>query len=416
MPRICPMAGRLLLSIGCLWAISGVVAAKTPSEWVEGPSSASALLGDASSASTLLGDAPSSGAMASSFAALKTSVRSFSFENVSSSFWQTTDSVSSAFSQATDSFIEEITKPEPCCTMCPCTYGWLESLLLWRNNQSGSQPLVHNLNTDQTLLAANDLRFGMGAGIRAGLGVRDCCGVAWEFNYFGLYGPVATATVRGDNDLRIPGDLGLAVNNFFGVDVVDLRYASTLNNFEVNRVCCCTCCDCPTRCRSVEWLYGFRYLNLHEIFRLSSTDFQEGTSEYRVRTNNNLYGAQLGGRFRQCHGRWSWEGTAKGGIFGNAAQQAANPILDFPGSFLIRPAQSASGGNVAFVGDLNFTGIYQINSTWGLRAGYNLIWIEGVALAPDQLDFTNTPDSGTNLVTSGGVFLQGINLGAEARW
>jgi hypothetical protein len=48
--------------------------------------------------------------------------------------------------------------------------------------------------------------------------------------------------------------------------------------------------------------------------------------------------------------------------------------------------------------------------------GYNLIWIEGVALAPDQLDFTNTTTSGSGIDTDGGVFLHGVNAGLEARW
>ena len=44
---------------------------------------------------------------------------------------------------------------------------------------------------------------------------------------------------------------------------------------------------------------------------------------------------------------------------------------------------------------------------WWLRLGYNMIWLSGVALAPDQWDFTNTATSGTTLVGGGGVFLHG---------
>ena len=51
-----------------------------------------------------------------------------------------------------------------------------------------------------------------------------------------------------------------------------------------------------------------------------------------------------------------------------------------------------------------------------LRAGYNLMWIEGVATAPDQLDFTDTAQSGTIVQTKGGEFFHGVNLGLEARW
>jgi hypothetical protein len=39
-----------------------------------------------------------------------------------------------------------------------------------------------------------------------------------------------------------------------------------------------------------------------------------------------------------------------------------------------------------------------------------------VALAPDQLDFTNTAASGSGLAAGGGIFLHGVNLGLEARW
>jgi len=53
---------------------------------------------------------------------------------------------------------------------------------------------------------------------------------------------------------------------------------------------------------------------------------------------------------------------------------------------------------------------------WSLRAGYNLMWIENVALAPDQLDFTFTPTSGTMLNDNGGVFLHGANVGLQAAW
>jgi len=39
-----------------------------------------------------------------------------------------------------------------------------------------------------------------------------------------------------------------------------------------------------------------------------------------------------------------------------------------------------------------------------------------VALATDQLDFTNTDQSGSALAKDGGVFLHGVNVGLEARW
>jgi len=73
-------------------------------------------------------------------------------------------------------------------------------------------------------------------------------------------------------------------------------------------------------------------------------------------------------------------------------------------------------GEVAMVADLNISAIYKLNCTWAIRAGYNLMWIEGIATAPDQLDFTDTAQSGTVIQTKGGEFFHGVNLGLEARW
>lgn len=60
--------------------------------------------------------------------------------------------------------------------------------------------------------------------------------------------------------------------------------------------------------------------------------------------------------------------------------------------------------------------IYRLTDVWGIRAGYNLIWIDGLALAPNQFDFSDTSVSGSNLVSGGGIFMNGANLGLEARW
>ena len=70
--------------------------------------------------------------------------------------------------------------------------------------------------------------------------------------------------------------------------------------------------------------------------------------------------------------------------------------------------------SVGFVGDLNVSAVYRLNDVWGIRAGYSTVWITGLALAPDQFDFTDTDFAG--IAGGGGMFLSGANLGLEARW
>jgi hypothetical protein len=137
---------------------------------------------------------------------------------------------------------------------------------------------------------------------------------------------------------------------------------------------------------------------------------------YDIRGSNNLCGAQLGGRLRSWGARWGWEATGKAGLFGNGAHQEQY-VLDWDdGPFPARPLVSAAGGRVAFVGELNLTGVYRLTDVWNLRAGYNLIWIGGVALAPDQLDFSGVVPAGDQLRNDGQVFLHGVSGGLEARW
>ena len=71
---------------------------------------------------------------------------------------------------------------------------------------------------------------------------------------------------------------------------------------------------------------------------------------------------------------------------------------------------------MGFFGELNLTAIYRLNEVWNLRAGYNLMWLSGVALAPNQLDFSAAPDAGNRIASNGSVFLHGVSAGIEARW
>jgi hypothetical protein len=311
--------------------------------------------------------------------------------------------------------LESLYCPGNCCNLCPCSYIVVEGLILGRDNQSGDQPLVIDLNTDEELLDSGDLDFDWAGGVRAYYGRRVCGCLSLELGYLGVFDNSAADGVALDDSLMLPDDLGLQVNNFFGADTVNVRYASDLHSFEANAVCCCCGCNCAGVPRSIEWLTGFRYLNFDETFGISSFDDAEGTTLYEVETDNHLYGGQVGSRYRACHGRWSWEATGKAGLFANDMEQTQDPIVDFP-NFVFRDGQRGSDTDVAFVGDLNLTAIYQLNQVWGARLGYNLIWLEGVALAADQVDFTNTPDSGSDLRDGGGVFLHGVSTGVEARW
>jgi hypothetical protein len=335
---------------------------------------------------------------------------------------------------------------------CPCVYGYAEGLFLQRSNDSFDQPvLVRATGPEATALSTSDLDFDFDPALRALVGRRLHNGWAIEGSYLGLFDATASAFIEASpqdppRPLTFPGGLGPGTNLFADINRSWVNYSSELHSAELNLVSCRGCCgtggdskgDCGSkcdggsdcvRCSTVEWFVGFRYLSLRERFNIYAEADREPTGGgplitesgfYDVRTGNNLYGPQVGVRLRRWENRLGWEATGKAGIFGNDAQQQQS-VVDYP-NFQVRPElptpapAGAAGGQVAFVGELNFTGIYRLTDVWNLRAGYNLIWIAGVALAPDQLDFSDDPAAGNQLSSNGSVFLHGVSCGLEARW
>ena len=167
---------------------------------------------------------------------------------------------------------------------------------------------------------------------------------------------------------------------------------------------------------TVDWLAGFRYVGVEEAAAIDILSC--GTAgplvPYRVSTSNNLFGGQLGIRGRIDRRRWAFESWAKAGLLGNAQTLRQPAVVDWLGVEQ-RPAASASDAALGFVGDINLSAMYRLSDVWGLRLGYNTIWIEGVALAPGQFLF-GMDGPRTSVAGGGGIFLQGVNLGLEARW
>jgi Putative beta barrel porin-7 (BBP7) len=138
-----------------------------------------------------------------------------------------------------------------------------------------------------------------------------------------------------------------------------------------------------------------------------------GASAYRISAYNNLFGGQLGARISQACNNWSYDLTGKAGVYGNDIF-TSQTVGDFSGFTLRHTKENV--GQLAFLGDLELNGNYQFTPNWFLRGGYQVMWVEGLALAPNQLDFTNTPASGTHVDKTGGLFMHGAHAGLMARW
>ena len=326
--------------------------------------------------------------------------------------------------QADDACIEELRR----CCCCPnwTHYAIFDFLFLQRNNQAGNQPLVLD-GADVPVITVQSLQPSIGTGFRVFYGELVTDSIGWEIGYLGIYGMFGQATAASPLNLNAPTPLGIAVNNFNDADTARATYWSSLNMAEMNVFCYDCCEECgPTRCRltncrrschCVDWLAGFVWAGLNEQASLTMDCCNPPEpATYTVNTATNYFGGQIGQRGRREWQRWAVEGWWKTALCGTNAFQSGAPIQGSLATEPERGAVSSSTTGVGFIGNLNGTLIYKLTQQWGLRAGYNAIWLTNAALAPTQFDFNTAVGAGTGINANGVVFLHGVNLGLERRW
>lgn len=179
-------------------------------------------------------------------------------------------------------------------------------------------------------------------------------------------------------------------------------------------------------------MIGFRTMIIDDDFAMHTLGHvtQGGTDtpvsgDYSIQARNRLLGFQVGGDLMWRNCRWSWGTRYRVAPFVNLADQestitsdgAADPLAT-GGNFNLRRTADADVAAVAL--ELGFVGSYKILPHLVLHAAYDLMWVPGVALGPDQLDFTLNPDASLNapahLNTGGTLFYQGLTMSAELTW
>ena len=294
---------------------------------------------------------------------------------------------------------------------CPCWTGRTDALMLWRDAPQGVG-LFDSLGQGAGLNAA-DLASGMAAGPRFTLFRHTGDLGAIEFNYFRVQS--FTSTVAASSPA--PGsfffaDGVLCCAPFALFEDVGATMASNLQSFELNR-------RLPTDGR-VQWLAGFRWFQWNESLGLGGVTGLGDEFGIGTRTNNDLYGMQVGldSVLWRSGGRFWVEGLGKAGLFYNRAAQFTSFVssVDDPASI----AGGTSTSRAAFVGELGVTGVWQVNDWLAVRTGWVAFWLGGLALAPNQLDrqclICEDEPIRQATDTGGSVFINGLTVGLEARW
>jgi hypothetical protein len=289
---------------------------------------------------------------------------------------------------------------------CECEPHWwfsADAVALQRSS-TRNQPLFTGAPAVVAVpdpLNAQNLEFPVAFGFQLDAVHRGPSGCEWELGYFQIDGFDANANVAGSS-VMVTGSDGTGVLGRDG----QAHYGSAIHLAEINL--------------RKQWddgltvLVGFRTGELDELYSAGVLNANGGFGgSSNINTFNHLYGFQTGAiyEFYNMGGALRISALCKAGIYGNSAIQSSRVITGVDDDTL-----AAHRNQLAFMGEAGAVATYQVTSHLSFRASCQAMWIEGVALAPEQIganDFTTlTP----GIDTHGGIFYYGGGLGAELKF
>jgi hypothetical protein len=303
------------------------------------------------------------------------------------------------------------------------TYEWsatVEALFLERSS-GGSYPLGYTYYNSGSQLPANlptnnlysdDESFPLEAGLRLEISRKFDNNITLAATYWGLQKWSVGDTIYGDPYqetvlayspyLQLPALLhGLD-------DSLSYTYGSQIQNVEINALLRLNPADGYWE---VDWLWGARYVYISDHLTLTGVDDQNSaTEQVDYGTTNNLIGAQTGLLFVHGWSRVQWEAGLKVGLMANIYHQhgtdVASDSTGVPAGFTAYDI-SNNGTGLSALFELSFAACYRITDNLGLRLGYQVYDITGLALAPRQL---------SSFGHGGNVALDGLSIGLRATW
>jgi hypothetical protein len=102
----------------------------------------------------------------------------------------------------------------------------------------------------------------------------------------------------------------------------------------------------------------------------------------------------------------------KSGLYGVASKNSYENIPAI-GSTV---RDGGSEGDVAFLGEIDFLATYPLCNHVAVQGGYELLWIDGIALATDQAVNATRNISGAGIDTNGDIFYHGATCALVVTW
>lgn len=324
----------------------------------------------------------------------------------------------------------------------PCYTQWWGQLdALWLTRDDGDKitlaeerrdPAAGTADAGRVLnrLTTHSSDFGFEPGLRMRLGRRLGNKTDIAFAYFGLHDwkeseSLLNSDPNGNNNpANLPNRLfsaglnGSNANTYNVIEKIEVELSTQLDSLELNL-------RHPIITHSTNFLWGFRYLNIKDKLKIHA----EGedivgdnvTDRTRVRVRNHLVGAQLGMDHRIAASKAWADLSVKGGLFANFNEQRINQRGITPTTFIDLDGDDVSLGQML---ETQITVAYSPMDNVSFHAGYQLLIISGLALAPEQLDLVGdaanfsvpVQDSSAGTDDSGSIVFHGPHVGLEIRW
>lgn len=260
-----------------------------------------------------------------------------------------------------------------------------------------------------------------------------------EFGYFGLFNFARAAQVTSETDdlYSVFSDFGtnpppesgppIRRGGFTDTDSAEfhsIEYSSNFDTFELGFRRRWMAPNCRIQ---GSWLAGARYFWLKEDFihrtRVNYPDPNDpstnitGFLDYEVGTRNSLTGFQVGGDLWVTLVPGIQLGSElKAGIYGNRAKQRTTINAQ---TLALPIEERAERDSAAFLAEANLSATWRVNQHLTARGGYTLVYIDGVALAPENFNGEPPFVSGARTVfinDNGDLFLHGFTAGLEWMW
>jgi len=262
-------------------------------------------------------------------------------------------------------------------------------------------------------------------GVRMSLNRTFMPGSYLEFSYLGIGNWASSQSVLGNGDLFSPF-------SGFGVDPAGVGYAETdqgslqifstsnrFDSFELNMRRFFTSANCWWQS---SWWVGMRYVRVDDD-AVYNTQGITGDLAYTVDADNDMFGAQFGmDSALRLTTRWTLSIFGEVGVYGNRATQDSTIAINNAAIVL---EETASSRRASMVVEGGFLSTFKIVPRGTLRAGYQVVYIDGIALGSDSFNFQTggaTP-LGTALAgrqafinDNGNAVYHGPTVGFEYTW